>query len=158
MYAKIQKGNTFYHVFGTHLNAAGEFSVKVAQLHMMRAFVDSLNIPADEPVILGGDFNVNLYSPNEFKQMLQILRAAHPRLVRHMFSSDGLLCTMKENTNRKYIDWIFYDVNHKRPREDSFHEAVVFKSMVPWVHENAWKGEYWDLSDHFPVYANLKFD
>jgi endonuclease/exonuclease/phosphatase family metal-dependent hydrolase len=86
MYARIRKtvGETsaVYHVFGTHLQSgtgAEPASVRIAQLQQMARFRDSLEIPADEPVVLAGDFNVDaIADPDEVVAMLRTLGAELP--------------------------------------------------------------------------------
>ena len=67
MYARINKMGKKYHVFGTHLDAGSDqpdIDAKTLQFREIREFIKVQNIPEDEAVIYGGDFNVNINNGN----------------------------------------------------------------------------------------------
>ncbi|POM72462.1 Hypothetical protein PHPALM_10815, partial [Phytophthora palmivora] len=77
------------HVVGTHLQAWETpiaVSTRNSQLALMRKFVDSLNLPKDEPVIFAGDMNVNKHADGaqapdgEYTAMLDLLSVHDPKL------------------------------------------------------------------------------
>src|SRR6478609_5713238 len=66
VYARIDVAGQLTHVVGTHLQstdsgcASGQAAdVRAEQLRAVRAFLDAERIPADEPVVLAGDLNID---------------------------------------------------------------------------------------------------
>jgi len=83
MYVRINKLGKKYHIFGTHLQAWPDpVNIATRQLQMMqlKIFVDGLSIPVNEPIIIGGDLNVDkvLNIQNEYNQMFTILNTEEP--------------------------------------------------------------------------------
>jgi exonuclease III len=67
LYARILKQDRLIHVFDTHTqsNSRGdEHKVRMTQFEMMRNFIVKQNIPEDQLILLGGDFNEDKYYPN----------------------------------------------------------------------------------------------
>lgn len=65
VYAQLNKAGRVYHVFATHMQAWESFesrAVRRGQTHELARFVQAQRIPAGDPVVLLGDFNVDLYS------------------------------------------------------------------------------------------------
>lgn len=65
VYAKINKNDNIYHIFGTHLQASGGkkgLEIRYNQMKQIRIYVESFDIPEEEVVILGGDLNLNSLS------------------------------------------------------------------------------------------------
>ena len=55
MYARINKLGKIYHLFGTHTqawNTASDVATRILQFEQLNNFIQSLNIPSDEAVIL----------------------------------------------------------------------------------------------------------
>lgn len=67
VYARILKTNTqgikqVFNVFGTHMQAWDSVeaaNTRLKQQQSINTFIDSLNIPKSEPIIIAGDFNVD---------------------------------------------------------------------------------------------------
>lgn len=153
MYAKISWKDKFIHIFGTHLNAGRYYtSVREKQLKIIREFADSFNISKEELVLFSGDFNIDFHDPEEYQLMLKILRVAPPNLVGYPYTYDYKVNTLISSSLRYYLDFILYDVEHLKPT-NHFHQSVILKTTTPWIREWPKRGENWDLSDHFPVYA-----
>lgn len=93
-YACLDKQGHLIHVLGTHLQAGltdEAHSVRREQMTHLKTFVDGLNIPASEPVLLAGDLNIDLYTHRtQLEQVFQRVKAAIPNLVpgTARFSSD----------------------------------------------------------------------
>jgi endonuclease/exonuclease/phosphatase family metal-dependent hydrolase len=96
VYVSIKKNGQQFHVFGVHLQAwetPKSRAVRRGQMKRVKKFIDAQKIQSEDPVILLGDFNVDMYSQRRQMQALQdqtncsILKR-HPDT--HPFSSDPL--------------------------------------------------------------------
>ncbi|OWZ18904.1 hypothetical protein PHMEG_0006932 [Phytophthora megakarya] len=161
------------HVVGTHLQA-WETPIAVAtrnnQLILMRKFVDSLNLPKDEPVIFAGDMNVNKHadgaqSPDgEYTAMLDVLGVHDPDL-----HDQSPLYSFDPSSNNlavdgpssggvmERLDYIMVERNHRQPLVASS-EVVQLKATRHWAPSRGGSDEVLvDLSDHYPVVADFHF-
>ncbi|MCU0227189.1 MAG: hypothetical protein MUF01_06080, partial [Bryobacterales bacterium] len=78
VYARINKMGRRYHVFGTHLQSGFEQSpVRTSQLNEMANFVAARTTPgSNEPIILAGDFNIDMEGQTaDYNLMLALLNA-----------------------------------------------------------------------------------
>lgn len=154
-YAKIRKGSNAYHIFGTHTHAyttPDDINVRFSQLSQLKTLLDNKNIPYSEPVILAGDFNVDkLNFPQEHQDFLNLLDATEPEASgAYTYSYAGSVNVYADATYNEYLDYILYSNNHLAPY-DSNNTLLTPRSI---------KAEHWgswDLSDHYPVSANLKY-
>ena len=154
-YAKIRKGSHAYHVFGTHTHAytgADDIAVRFAQLAQFKALIDSKNIPYEEPVILGGDFNVDkLHFPQEHIDFLALFDATEPEAAgQYPHSYAGPVNVYAEDEYTEYLDYILYSNQHLAPY-DSNNVLLTPRSIA----SEHWGS--WDLSDHYPVKAEFSF-
>ncbi len=154
-YAKIQKGSNFYHIFGTHTHAytsAEDVAVRFKQLAQLKAFIDSKQIPADEPVILAGDFNVDKINfAAEYDAFLAELNAVEPEATGwYPYSYAGPVNPYADDKYNEYLDYVLYSQSHLAP---FFSEN---RMLVPRSIEAGHWGS-WDLSDHFPVEGRFEF-
>ncbi|GMF54230.1 unnamed protein product [Phytophthora fragariaefolia] len=161
------------HVVGTHLQA-WETPVAVAtrncQLMLMREFVDSLGLPKDEPVIFAGDMNVNKHADGaeapdgEYTAMLDRLGVHEPELhdKSPMFSFDPHTNSLAVDgpssggiTER--LDYVMVERSHRQPLA-AWTEIVQLKATRHWAPSRGVRDEVLvDLSDHYPVVADLRF-
>jgi endonuclease/exonuclease/phosphatase family metal-dependent hydrolase len=143
-YVAVVKGDRRYHVFGTHAQSIHGFDVarvRAAQFALMRAFVDAQAIPADEPVILAGDFNVDAYTP-ELDDMLARLRAVRPPIRgAGRFTWDAAENGWVHGSSH-WFDYVLYAADHAAPVE-------AWNLVVP-LREGGL-----DLSDHFAVWGRV---
>jgi endonuclease/exonuclease/phosphatase family metal-dependent hydrolase len=153
MYAEIDKNGVPYHVIGTHTQAwQSGLLYRQAQLRQIRGFIDALNIPANEAVLVGGDLNVDkiLNNQNEYTDMFSILRAEEPRYQGNTYTYDPGLNLYASGTDYEYLDYVLRLSEHLAPL-DSLNEVRIFRS----VHDDVW--DYFDLSDHFAVWGHFVF-
>jgi endonuclease/exonuclease/phosphatase family metal-dependent hydrolase len=64
VYCRILKDNNVFNVIGSHFQAwtsAQSVSVRISQAKEAKAFIDSLRISSDEPLVFAADFNVDRY-------------------------------------------------------------------------------------------------
>ncbi len=160
MYACINKQGRKYHLFGTHTQAdkgSADVSTRKKQLQMLKAFVDSRNIPATEPVILGGDLNVDMTgSPAEYNSMLSILNAAHPMQLGNLKATwDPTINKCADAGKPEFLDYLLFSKAHLKPLL-STNEVRLLRSWDGWKSLPTDK-ERWDLSDHFAVFGQFVF-
>ncbi|KAI1318049.1 hypothetical protein EDD11_007283 [Mortierella claussenii] len=157
------KGSTV-HFFGTHMQSDDSSctSGQAAQyrgdaLDAWRSFIDSRNIPANELVIMAGDFNIKRDTA-EFSMLLSKLNAAQPT------TYDGHPWTWDTQTNEiahynypndpsEYIDFVLTDKKHKAVK------SSVQTSLKLQSSEYVLKGvAYHEYSDHYPVRTVIQVD
>lgn len=143
-YAAVRKGTLVYHVFTTHAQSVygrDPPTVRAAQFALLRAFVAAQRIPADEPVIVAGDLNVDAYTP-ELESMLAALRAAWPPVVGdERFTWDPPGNALAEG-GREWLDYVLVSLDHARP-------ARAWNRAMPLRDGGL------DLSDHFAVWGRV---
>lgn len=94
VHAVIQKGPHRVHVVGVHLQAWGtpkSIQVRRGQVAHIKRMIQGLQIPAQEPIILLGDWNVDSYAEQQqLDSMMDMLQAKLLPMHRlsHAFSSD----------------------------------------------------------------------
>ena len=66
-YCKIDKNNKIYHFVNVHLDSFDE-DKRTEQMCMIKTWINSKNIPNDEIIIIGGDFNID-YHEKEIKNV-----------------------------------------------------------------------------------------
>lgn len=165
VYAKIQIGTgltSYLHVFGTHLQAtARDHDIRMRQISEMRKFIDSFAIPASDPVILGGDFNVSSTQKSRLEDLLSGANVALTLQAKGVGSiSDATngyrqLLSGPDAKQRpdKTLDYIFYRTDHLHPANKPKLQVINLKSRAPWKGTRFFNPdvELFDLSDHYPV-------
>jgi len=154
-YAKISKDGKVYNLFGTHTHAyttADDIAVRFAQLNELKSFIDSKQIPSDEPVIMAGDFNVDkIHFPQEHQDFLATLNATEPLAMgEYPHSYAGPVNVYADEEYTEYLDYVLYSNEHVAPVY-SYNKLLVPRS----IDKKHWGS--WDLSDHFPVAAEFVF-
>lgn len=95
VYVRIKIGETYINLFACHLqawNTPAAVKARRKQILKMARFIKSVKIPSHEPLIVCGDFNVDLYTQvNDMNFLLHTLNAG---LVQHhkdstMFTNDA---------------------------------------------------------------------
>ncbi|MFH8559671.1 sphingomyelin phosphodiesterase [Streptomyces sp. NPDC017988] len=163
VYAVLDVNGTRAHVVGTHAQStdpgcgSGEAAAtRTKQFKEMDAFLDAKNIPADEQVIVAGDFNVDTHSP-EYASMLADggfvpadARTGHP----YSFDTrdNSIAAERYPDDPREDLDHILHRKGHARPA--TWHNNVLKEQSAPWT-VSSWgtKYTYTNLSDHYPVTA-----
>ncbi|KAF9436161.1 Sphingomyelin phosphodiesterase 3 [Entomortierella beljakovae] len=156
-YVAINYQGSNVHVFGTHMQSddsrcsAGEAaSCRSSELGAWKSYVDSLNIPSNELVIYGGDFNIKRDTP-EYSSLLTKLN------VNQASSFGGHAWTWDTVTNEiakynypnlipEYLDYIFTDKSHKAV--DSFTQTALNVKAPEYILQSV---AYHEYSDHYPV-------
>jgi len=148
IYTRINKQGYIYHVFATHTQSSDDDAnraARLAQLEEMGEFIREQNIPADEAVILAGDFNVNKIGlPGDRDQMEYILNATEPENKGHNLSFDSNTNYWAEKPYLEYLDYTLTGNDNLQPLSAS---QEIFAPRV--LTESLWG--IWDLSDHYAV-------
>ncbi len=155
MYAKIDKLGKKYHLFGTHTQAwpdPADVNTRVLQLRQLRQFQQSLNIPAQEPVLIGGDLNVDKIVNNlsEYDRMLDSLEAIEPTYLGHAYTYDPTYSYYASGTLYEYLDYVLPVRTHHAPDVAS-NRPIILRSIA----DDMW--EMYELSDHFAVQARFVY-
>ena len=155
MYAKIDKLGKKYHLFATHTQAWNDpanVQTRILQLRQLRQFQQSLNIPANEPVIIGGDLNVDKIVNNlgEYDGMLDSLQAIEPTYAGHPYTYDPTYSYYASGTVYEYLDYVLPVYTHQSP-DIAINRPVILRSIA----DDVW--EMYELSDHFGVQARLVY-
>ncbi|MFO7546205.1 MAG: sphingomyelin phosphodiesterase [Trueperaceae bacterium] len=144
-YAAVRKGAFTYHVFVTHAQSDYGWPIaprtRAEQFALMRAFVEDLNLPPEEPVVLAGDFNVDAWTP-ERDTMLAGLNAVWPPVVGPLRNTWDASRNAWAYGGAHWIDYVLYGVGHEAP-------VAAWNRAVPL------KDGALDLSDHFAVWGRL---
>lgn len=170
LYARVRTPDLVAHVFATHLEAQTA-DVKRRQLDIIREFVDSKEIPAAEPVLIAGDFNIDAYDRGgQFPDMLRRLDADYLRLEGpNRYSKDDVANDMASGRSRELIDHVLVSKSHLLPTR-SWSRIGIFRSPW-WEDEDDWSANdcgtgarqrddirnYLDLSDHYAIEAYVQY-
>lgn len=190
VFARINKDGMYFNVFGTHLQAwpsIKAYSTRELQMRKMREFIDKIKLPEDEPVILAGDMNTDLYLDKDHVQhMLYHLEMGLPEThtESHPFTVDPKENKLVGNDDpSEYVSdswpngcvdeyyrtlecpccpaqWIDYTLYSKRHLLPLSCDTRVIKTKVPpfKIKINAsQEATIQDVSDHFPVLGHFVF-
>jgi endonuclease/exonuclease/phosphatase family metal-dependent hydrolase len=155
-YARINKLGQIYHLFNTHTQAfigAEEIESRKNQIKEIRTFIDYFSIPASEPVIVGGDLNIDLIAnhSNEYDSMLILLNAIEPDYTGHPYTFQPELNYYATSGPLEYLDYLLPIADFKQP-VSFFNEARIIRQIV----DPMW-GKF-DMSDHFAVYSRFEYN
>jgi endonuclease/exonuclease/phosphatase family metal-dependent hydrolase len=154
MYARINKLGKKYHLFATHTQAWNDVqnvNTRILQLQALKHFIDSLGIPANEPVLLGGDLNVDkiVNNQNEYFGMLDSFDAIEPTYLGHGLTYDADL-NYYADTDREYLDYVLPLGAYQVP-DSADNQPIILRSIV----DEMWG--YYDLSDHFALHGRFVY-
>ena len=144
-------GQTFQ-ILGTHLEAGGSPELKEGQYRE----IDTLLTQHRQtlvPQLICGDFNTHRNDSARYNLMIDILGVQNAMFDGdQQFTSDGELNDIKlarsEKKKRAWIDYAFY-------RPNGINADVKRFVRMP---RSRWSKKFQDLSDHFAVEAQFRFD
>jgi len=156
LYTKIIKDSRPYHLFNLHLgswNSREHRNIRMLQVGEILAFVEQLDLPEDEPVIFGGDFNIAKHKfPLDFTQMLRVLDLQEPPLNGSLtYSYDPLVnqnLSDSDQSAQERLDYLLYSNNGSVMASSS--KIEVLRNFD----DDMWG--VWDLSDHLAVSARFE--
>ncbi|MEU9127972.1 sphingomyelin phosphodiesterase [Kitasatospora sp. NPDC048540] len=163
VYAVLNVNGLRTHVVGTHLQStdtgcsSGEpATVRAAQLTAMRAFLDAKQIPANEPIVLAGDLNINSHD-SEYPALLangNLAPASQRTGWTNSFDTvdNSIAAYRYPGEPKEDLDYVLYRADHARPQQ--YTNQVYRFHSTPWTVSSWGKSyTYSDLSDHYPVIA-----
>lgn len=155
MYAKINKLGKIYHLFGTHTqawNTASDVATRILQFEQLDNFIQSLNIPSDEAVIIGGDLNVDMIANNlnEYNGMLDSLHLMQPIYTGHPYTYDPDISYYASGTDYEFLDYVMTKNEYLNP-VISENKVLILRSIDDSMFN------MFDLSDHLAVHGHFEF-
>ncbi len=168
LYVKVTKDGKPFHIFSTHTQAkthkksetpAAGAQIRERQWKRIRTFIDSLQIPSSQPVIIVGDMNVDKANPEkrkdryaEYERMKQILKATEVPKRYGSYKYTSLFDPEKVEKTKiagQWIDYILYSNTHLKPTKAEAYVPI----------KNDQEAKEWEkLSDHFPLIGNFEFE
>ncbi|QCX81803.1 Sphingomyelinase C precursor [Streptomyces sp. YIM 121038] len=160
-YVVLDVNGTKVHVVGTHAQStdpgcsAGEAATtRAKQFKELDAFLDAKGIPANEQVMVAGDFNVDSHSPEYASMLADAGLAPADERTGHPYSFDtrdnSIAAERYPSDPREDLDYVLHRQGHARP--SGWKNDVVKERSAPWT-VSSWGKQYTytDLSDHYPV-------
>lgn len=177
-YARIAKTvggrSKVFHLFGTHLQGylgTNVPAVRHRQLQELADFVAQQRIPAEEPVLLAGDFNIRGPSGAAFQDLVETLRVTVPAIVGERRATMDVDNTLA-GRGPWWVDYVLPSAVHQQPRAASM-EAVALRTerdfaicveakfrpyyVGPDAPACARTARVRDLSDHYPVVGRFEY-
>ncbi|WJV44624.1 sphingomyelin phosphodiesterase [Streptomyces flavofungini] len=161
VYTVLDVNGTRVHVVGTHAQstdpgcAAGQAArTRAAQFKELDAFLDAKKIPANEQVMVAGDFNVDRHSDEYASMLTDAGLAPADARTGHAYSFDtkdnSIASERYPDDPREDLDHVLHRAGHARPA--NWRNDVVKETTTPWT-VSSWGKEYTydNLSDHYPV-------
>lgn len=159
VYAVLDVNGTKVHVVGTHLQAGdsacgdGEAKeIRADQFKAIDSFLDEKAIPADEQVMVAGDFNVDSRGDEYGSMLANADLAPADARTGHPYSSDHVENTIakgrSDNGSQSDLDYVLHRNGHARPA--GWENEVIKEETEPWETS---EGTFTNLSDHYPVIA-----
>ena len=174
-YAKILKGNKYFHLINVHLDSfSAEFRKK--QMVNMRKFIKEKNIPSDESIIIGGDYNIDMYR-DEINTVDEVFDYEFVDLKKENYTQYSISktndwiarrITSKDDPDAKseLIDFFIYDSEDIYKTEMRVVEFkteqkannIVYSSPFFLNLYTPWKGlKVEDLSDHYAICCDFTY-
>lgn len=191
VYTRIKKEGFYFNVLGTHLQAWPSVEAQIirdGQMKQMNRFIQWLNIPPNEPLIMCGDINMDLYKERDnlnhlLYQMQMELPVIHPES--HALTIDpqnnklvgvddpseywnedfpnGCVNEYFETLKcpccpDEWLDYTIYSTRHLQP-ESTYMKSVMAK-VQPFQMPLSLQQTITsqDISDHFPLYSVFTFN
>lgn len=155
IYARINKQGKVYNLFATHTQSSDDEpnrAARLAQLTEMGAYIAGLHLPANEAVLMAGDYNINKIGlPADRDTMENLLNATEPQNLGHVLSYDSSTNHWAEAPYLEYLDYTLYSRVNQMPL------AATQRIFAPRIISDELWGE-WDLSDHYAAEGSFRFD
>ncbi|KAF9970672.1 hypothetical protein BGZ73_006581 [Actinomortierella ambigua] len=162
-YVRLNRAGTPIHIIGTHLQSNDDMCVNTdssaiirrTQLLEIRKFIDKLNIPLTDLIILAGDLNIERNS-EEFHSLLSILQAEPPTSWSGgPFTFDpvhnSLGAANSKDSVQQNLDYILTIGSHANVVSN---DLKVINAEAPPIFDL--DKEYHDYSDHYPIVSTIK--
>ncbi len=157
-YARINKLGKKYHLFATHMDAFNEVvdvNIRKDQLVLWKNYVDSKNIPLDEGVVLGGDFNIDKYTNKlgEYDSLWGNFAGNQPVYsgLDYSWHSDLNHYLLDATDTPEHLDYVINRIDH-RTALSATNDVLNLRSN----HIDMWRK--FDLSDHQAIWGRFVWD
>jgi sphingomyelin phosphodiesterase len=149
LYARLNVNGKPLHLLGTHTQAGDGNDRRLtreSQLINIKFLIDSMAIPPDQPVLIAGDLNVDLYVAQEYSTLLSILSATHPepQSGNRGYTSHPDNDYVPDSHDPKYLDYFLFSNSHLVPAQ-AFNDVRIFQV------------DGMDLSDHYALEGQFTF-
>ena len=161
VYARVDKNGAIYHLISTHAQAEDgacddPAATRKSQFTEMQNFIAGHNIPADEVVFMGGDFNVIKHTA-EYPDLIETLQVSEPDAYAGFSTSwdpesNGMAAYNYPDLPSEYLDYIFVSRNHAQPSH--WHNPLLDVTSTNW---GAGNYRFQELTDHYPL-ARFSYD
>lgn len=154
---------TNLHVYGTHMQSDDEdcgngeaAKVRARNVEYWRSYIDDTKVPANELIILAGDFNIEK-NTTEFYSFLTNFQVDQPVSYQghpHTLDTDDNSIAKYNKGPSEYLDYVFLDKKHRAGVKSLTQNVLRVKT-------NSFQlgaGSYDDYSDHYPVHALIEVD
>lgn len=155
VYVQVAAPGKTVHLVGTHVQADDQFcagqaaGVRKAQFTAIDAFLDQVNIPAGEQVLVAGDLNVDKDSA-EYTTMIGALDTVEPRYTGYPYTWDPVENQIAAERDpggaQLFLDYVMYRRSNAGP--SSWMNTALKVSSPPW---STGGKTYTAYSDHYPV-------
>ncbi len=156
-YVKIDKLGKKYHLFGTHMDAFNEvddINTRKQQLVDWKNYIDAQNIPNDEAILMGGDYNVDKFANKlgEYDSLFGDFAAELPIYTGFYSTWDPTfnLYNMGEPYDPEFLDFVFSQGEHLQASYKE-NNSLIMRSN----HIDMWR--IFDLSDHYAIWGRFEF-
>lgn len=179
LYVEIKKGNSLYHIFGTHLQAtkgpsraANDQVVRDRQFTQLLGFIKKQDIAKNQAVIIAGDLNIDYETCfikkkcGEYHKTIQTVNNAYPAWDNRdalPFGSDpskNLMNTDREGAMEDYV--LPVSIGYLTPIRQHTRIRVLREPAIPMMYDGGSQllhnpfGDL-DLSDHFMLESLLSY-
>lgn len=151
--ARVNKHGKQYYFLATHMqseNEALDQEIRAHQLERLRGLLESAEVPADAPVFLAGDLNIDAYT-NEYQVLKQHFPHPHYQPLGLKYTYDCKLNDMVVEDNRQLLDYLFPVNGWAQPQ----HNETRVRVMRGLNDAKMWPNV--ELSDHFAVEGAFVF-
>ena len=174
-YAKILKGDKHFHLINVHLDSFSE-DIRKSQMKNMTKFIKEKNIPEDETIIIGGDYNIDMYK-EEINNVDEIFDYEFPELKKENFTQYSIhkdndwierRITSKDDPDNKaeLLDFFIFDSEDieetemkivKLKQDQQAHDIILSTSFFVNIVKPYKSIKVEDLSDHYAVVCDFKY-
>lgn len=179
LYVQIKKGNTLYHIFGTHLQATEGASTAGAdktardrQFTQLLEFIKKQEIAKNQAVIISGDLNIDYQACflkkdcEEYQKTIQSVNKNYPawdNIDVVPFGCDPSKNLMNTDKDAEMDDYVLpVSIGYFAPISQRTHIRVIREPAIPMMYDGGAEILHdpygvLDLSDHFMLESMLSY-
>ena len=152
LYARINKAGFRVHVIATHLQSGeNEDVTRERQISKIKQWIDTMELPLTEPLLIGGDLNVDRLaneSTGAFTKAMENLNSVHPVMplgIQNQVTFSPTENALADGARAQYLDYVLYSKAHLKPVETFNMVRRIYADGEP-------------LSDHYAVHGRFHFE